>query len=65
MTRWKIDANCYRSEHFPVALYRWVPRRALRLSGHWEHVESFKTREDARANHEAIEAKTTGLPIYL
>lgn len=56
MNSYKIDWNSYSADSYPYALYSrrvWWRR--------WEHVASFRTKEDARVFHQ----KLIGLPIYL
>lgn len=56
MNRYKIDVNTYVSSSFPYALY--VKRAWWRR---WQHIESFKTVEAAKAVHDQLAA----MPIFL
>lgn len=55
--KYKIDVNSYVSGAMPFALYVKRPFR-----WYWEHIESFKTLEEARAK---FDATLLSVPIYL
>lgn len=63
MSKFKIDVNCYDSDTFPVALYKWIPGRWF--GGKWKHVNSYRDRDEAREFVEKVSEKTKDLPIYL
>lgn len=55
--KYKIDINSYVSGVNPVAMFVKRPWR-----WYWEHVESFKTIEDAQENYSAMLDR---LPVHL